>query len=67
MEKQLVGAGKLGGTESLGSPGWANSVSQFDGVSDMVPASWLCGSVGQGFSKGTIASALLSVPQLSPG
>ena len=32
-----------------------NSVNQVDGVSDMAPACWLCGSVGGGFRKETIA------------
>ena len=41
--------------------GGAKSVSVDDGVSDMAPASWLCGSVGEGFQKGTMASAHLSV------
>ena len=68
---------------SLGGPiiGWdgvsgylqgeANSVSQVDGVSDVVPACRLCGSVEGQFRKGTMASAHLSfwekaVCQLSP-
>ena len=38
--------------------GGANSVSQVNGVSDMVPAS---GSVGKGLIKGTMTSASTSV------
>ena len=34
--------------------GGVNIVSQVDGVSDMAPACWLCGSVGGGFKKGTM-------------
>ena len=48
----------------------ANSVSQVDGVLDMALACQLCGFVGGGFRKGTLASGHLSVwekaiPQLS--
>ena len=51
----------LGGAESLQIfGGRANSVSQMDGVSDMAPACWLCGSVVGGFRKGAMASALLN-------
>ena len=44
---------------------------QVDGVSDMTLTCRLCGSVGGGFSKGTMASAHLSVwekavPQFLP-
>ena len=46
-------------TEDL--QGEANSVSQVDGVSDMAPASQLCGSVEGGLRKQTMASARLSV------
>ena len=51
--------------------GGANSVSQVDGVSEMVPGCQLYGSVGGGIRKGTMASASTSVwekavPQLLP-
>ena len=39
-------AGNLGGRESGDLQGRANSVSKADGVSDMVPACWLCGCRG---------------------
>lgn len=54
-EKQLRWTCKLGGAESLGifrQTLGANSVHQVDKVSDMAPASWLCGSVGEGVKKG---------------
>ena len=35
----------------------ANSVSQVDGVLDMVPACQLCGYLHRGLRKGTMASA----------
>ena len=38
-------------------PGRANHVNQVDGVSNMAPACQLCGSVGRGLRKGTMASA----------
>ena len=41
--------------------GRAYSVSQVDGVSDMVPTFQLCGSVKGGLIKGTMASASISV------
>ena len=41
--------------------GEANIISQVDGVSDMALTCPLCSSVGGGFSKGTMASACLSV------
>ena len=41
----------------LQGEGRANSVSQFDGVSDVVPTCQLCGFVGWGLRKGTMASA----------
>ena len=71
MEKQLVWAWKLVGTVSGDLQGRANSVNQFDGVSDMAPVCQICGSVGGGFRKGTLASADLfvwdkAVPQLLP-
>ena len=56
----------MGGRESLGIPGW-DSVSQVDGVLDMAPARWLCGSVGGGFRKATMAGLSVwekAVPQL---
>ena len=44
-----------------------NSVSQVDGDSDMMPTCWLCGSLGGGLRKGTVASAtLLSGRELTP-
>ena len=51
--------------------GETNSVSQVDGVSDRAPTCQICGSVGRGPRKGTMASACLSVwegavPQLLP-
>ena len=46
MEKQL-GWERVSGNLQ----GGAKSVSHVDGVSDMVPACWLCGSVGQGFQQ----------------
>ena len=48
-----------------GSPIESNSVSQVDGVLDMAPACWLCGSVGGGFRKGTMASAHLDARYFS--
>ena len=39
--------------------GGVNSVNQVDEVSDMAPACQLCGSVGGGLRKGTMASAHL--------
>ena len=50
--------------------GKVNLINQVDGVSDMAPVWQLCCSVGEGFRKGTVASARLSVwekavPQLS--
>ena len=53
-----------------GSPGWANSSSHVDEVSDMAPTCQSCGPMVIGFRKGTMASASLSVsekdvPQLS--
>ena len=57
MEKHLGWAHKLGGVESLGiSKCRSNRVSQFDGVSDMAPAYWLCGGR---FSEVTMAYACL--------
>ena len=55
----------LGGAESLGISKEGQTVSQVDGVSDMAPACQLCGSVGGGFRKGTIASAPLDVRHVS--
>ena len=52
MEKQL-GWGRVSGDFQ----GGANSLSQVDGVSDMPPACCLCGTVGEGLRKGTMASA----------
>ena len=48
MEKQLGWVHESGGTESQGisGQGQENSVSQVNGVSDMVPACQLCGSGG---------------------
>ena len=77
MEKQLEWAGKLSGTEFL----WVSRVGQtvlarlmesqiwYQLAGSM--ALWLCGSGEEGFRKGTMASACLSiwekaVPQLSP-
>ena len=51
----------MGGTVSGNLQSGANSVSQVDGVSDMVPACGLCGSVGGGFRKGTMATTPLSI------
>ena len=48
MEKQLGWAYKVGGT---------NSVGQVDRVSEMALLCRLCGSVGAGFRKETMASA----------
>ena len=53
LEKQLGWAQKLGGAESLGiSKAGQTSVSQFDGVSDMAPACWLCVWRGEDSEKG---------------
>ena len=41
--------------------GKANRDSQVDGVSDMAPTCLLCGSVGEGLRKDTMASASTSV------
>ena len=47
--------------------GRANSIIQVDGVSDIAPACWLCGCVGIGFRKGTVASStFLQERKLSP-
>ena len=61
VEKQLTWACKLGGI-SGDLQGGPNSVSQVDGVSDMAPA---CGSVGEEFRKGTMASSCLDVRDFS--
>ena len=63
----LVGWDRISGDLQDG----ANSISQVDGVSDMVPTCQLCCSVVGRFRKQTMASAHLSfwekaVPQLSP-
>ena len=63
---------KFGWGRALGNHrSGAHSVSQVDGDSDVAPTCWLCGSVGGGIVKGTMASASTSVwekaaPQLSP-
>ena len=46
---------------SRNHPDGKNNVRQVDGVSDMVPTCWLCGSVWGGLRKGTVASASTSV------
>ena len=64
MEKSLltVWLGISWVRQSLrGSQGRANSISWFNGVSDMALACWLWGSVGEGFSKRIMASAFLYV------
>ena len=75
MEKPLeiawVGLKVGWGRTSGNYQGGANSVSQVDGVSEMVPGCQLYGSVGGGIRKGTMASASTSVwekavPQLLP-
>ena len=43
----------------------ANSVSKVDGVSDMVPACWLRGSVGGRFRQRTVTFVHLEVRQFS--
>ena len=70
-EKQLGWARKVGGMESGDLQDRANSVSQVVKVSDMVPICQPCGSVAGRTTKGTVASACLSVwekavPQLPP-
>ena len=62
-----MGRGRVSGNHQVR----ANSVSQVDGVSEMVPGCQLYGSVGGGIRKGTMASASTSVweiavPQLLP-
>ena len=57
--------------QRISRAGRANSVSQADKVSEMVPTCQLCGSVGGGLRKRTMASAHLSVwekavPQFLP-
>ena len=65
MEKSLEAAWvdlKVGwGRASENHQGEANSVSQDDGVSDMMLACQLCGSLGGGLRKGIMASASTSV------
>ena len=45
--------------------GGSNSVSQVDEVSNMALAYWLCGSLREGFRKGTMACAHLNARHLS--
>ena len=75
MEKPLKTAWvalKVGWSRASGNrQGGANSVSQVDEVSDMAPASWLCGLMWGKLRKRKMASAITSawekaVPQLSP-
>ena len=55
------------GQSLWGSPGWAHSVSQVDGVSGMAPAYQLCGSVAlwEKVQKRAMASARLDVRHFS--
>ena len=48
--------------ESQDIQGGAHSVSQVNGVSDMVPTCQVCGFVGGGFRKGTIVSQSVGAP-----
>ena len=70
MENPLLITVSWMGWSFRGSPE-QDSVSQFDGESDIEPACQTSGSVGEGFRKGTMASVHLSVckkvvPQLLP-
>ena len=71
LETAWVGL-KVGWDRASGyHQGGAKSENQIGGVSDMVPAYKLCGSVGGGFRKRTVASVSTSVwkkaaPHVSP-
>ena len=71
VETAWVGPRVGWGWASGNDQGGAKSVSQVDGVSDMVHACQFCDPVEGGFRKGSVASGSISVwekaaPQLSP-